>query len=58
MKTDDKVRELLVEAVMESDGGPSTEDERWDAEVIADDLMRTYSWSQLVKVICDEAVPA
>lgn len=51
MRSDDPIREALVDAVMESDGGPSSEDERYDAENIADDIMRTHAWTRVVSLI-------
>lgn len=44
-------RDLLIEAVLESDGGPSSGDDEWEAANIADDIMATAAWERLVALI-------
>jgi len=51
MTTKERIRDLLVEAVLQSDGGPDDENDRWQAEDIADDIMRTAAWGDLMRAI-------
>lgn len=51
MTTKERIRDLLVEAVLHSDGGPSGEGDRWQAEDIADDILKTAAWGDLMHEI-------
>lgn len=35
------MRDALIEAVMQADGGPDNDDERWEAENMIDDILGT-----------------
>lgn len=53
-KTPVSERDLLVEAILAAEGGPSSEEERWQAEDMADDILATPTWDELRRVIRGE----